>query len=266
MVHRRLTSTLVLTLAVFISIVAATSAVPVAIPPVPRLAVTIGGSISPRVLPADEYVPVRWHLFGKFGTSDGKHPPALRELEVDVDRDVKLNVRGFPSCHGARLERRSSSDAMAACRDALLGKGRANLEIAEDEGLPTLLAARVLVFNGGRRAGVAKLLIHTFVKLPVPTAIVTRVTIATKATGLHTVARIPVIAAGRGSLVGIAFELGATYVHKGRKVGYFEARCPDEVFKLDVKKLLFKNEAQTPAEGASTQLKGKLAVPCTGKG
>jgi len=33
-----------------------------------------------------------------------------------------------------------------------------------------------------------------------------------------------------------------------------------------VKKVLFKNEAQTPGEGASTSLKGQLAVPCTGKG
>lgn len=250
-------------LAAFLSFAAATSAVPVAIPPFPRIVATIAATVSPRKLPAHEYVPVRWHLSGKFGTSDGKHPPALRELEVDVDKDVKLNVRGFPVCRGVQLEKRSSGEAMEACRGAFLGEGEAHIEVTADEGAPALLPGRVLVFNGVEKGGLAKLLIHTFVRQPTPTAIVTRVTVQRKGTGLHAIARIPVIAAGRGSLVDFDFELGATYTHKDERVGYFEARCPDGVFKVNVRKLLFENEAKTPGEGSSTSLKGALAVPCT---
>jgi len=98
--------------------------------------------------------------------------------------------------------------------------------------------------------------------VPVPAAVVTEVTISRSGGGVHTISKVPVIAGGGGSLVDFEFKLGKTYSYKGRKVGYFEAKCPDGVFKSNVK-LLFKNEAQTPGEGASTSLKGQLAVPCT---
>ena len=110
-----------------------------------------------------------------------------------------------------------------------------------------------------------KLLIHIFITVPVPAAVVTEVTIVRKGSGVHTVTEVPVIAGGSGSLVDFEFKLGKAYSYEGRKVGYFEAKCPDGVFKVDVKKLLFKNEAHTPREGASTQMKGTLAVPCTRK-
>jgi hypothetical protein len=74
------------------------------------------------------------------------------------------------------------------------------------------------------------------------------------------------MAGGRGSLLDFDFRLGATRIAGKRKLGYLEAKCPDGVFKANVKKMLFKNEANTPGEAGSTSLKGSLAVPCTGEG
>ena len=112
----------------------------------------------------------------------------------------------------------------------------------------------------------ARLLIHAFIASPAPTAIVTPVTLERKSDGLHTVSRIPTIAAGIGSLLDFSFEIGETYTYRGDTVGYLEARCPDGVFKVNFPKLLFRNEARTPGVAASTMLKGGLAIPCTPKG
>lgn len=229
---------------------------------------TLGGTVSPRILPTDEYVPVGWNVFGNVATRSETHPPALRELEVDIDKDVKLNAKGYPVCKaGGRLVRGPDpSAALEACRSALLGKGEAHVEIAFPEQAPILVKSPLSVFNGGEKGGKVKLLIHIFITVPVPAAIVTEMTLTRKGSGVHTVSNVPVIAGGSGSLVDFKFSLGKTYPYKGEQVGYFEAKCPDGVFKANFKRILFRNETHTPGEGAQTQLKRSLAVPCTSRG
>ena len=59
----------------------------------------------------------------------------------------------------------------------------------------------LLIFNGGESGGKVTLLAHTFITVPAPAAIVTRVTVQRKGAGVHAIARIPVIAGGSGSAV-----------------------------------------------------------------
>jgi len=89
----------------------------------PHLVSTLGSSVSPQKLSASEYAPVTWGLFGKFATSDWTHLPALRELEVDIDKDLKLNAKGYPVCKGGRRDIRdlSPKSVIEVCRAALLG-------------------------------------------------------------------------------------------------------------------------------------------------
>ncbi len=90
------------------------------------------------------------------------------------------------------------------------------------------------------------LLIHTYITVPVPAAIVTTVTITRSGSGIKSVAKIPQIVGGSGSAIDFNFKLGKTYSYKGKKVGYFEAKCPTGAFKVEVPKVLFKNEAHIP--------------------
>ena len=234
--------------------------------PVPRLVVSLDGSVSPNALPRGKYVPVTWTVFGKIKTADGTHPDALREAIVDVDKDAKVNAKGYPVCKGSRYGIRDPQAAMRVCGDAVIGKGKAHVEIAFPEQAPIEIASPLTVFNGGEKGGKVKLLIHIFVTVPAPAAVVTEVTITRKGSGLHSVAKIPVIAGGSGSVLDFKFRLGKTYTHKGREVGYFEARCPDGVFKVSMPKLLFKNEAKIPGVASTTVLKGDVAVPCAPQG
>jgi hypothetical protein len=231
-----------------------------------NLILTLGGGISPNKLPRSEYVPVTADIFGKIKTNDGTHPSAFRETTVDVDKDFKINVKGLPVCKASQLEARNTKAALQVCGDTELGSGNAHAEIAFPEQAPIKVASPLKVFNGGEKGGKVKLLIHTFITVPAPTAIVTDVTVTRKGSGLHSVAKIPVIAGGSGSVLDFSFKLGRTYSYKGRKVGYLEARCPDGVFKVSSPKTVFKNEAGTPGVASVTVLKGSLALPCTPKG
>jgi len=231
-----------------------------------NLIVTFGGSTSPKKLPKNKYVPVSTNIFGKIKTSDGTHPSALREVIFDIDKDVKINVKGYPVCKAGQLTARDTKAAKRVCGKTILGEGKAVAEIAFPEQSPIRVPSPLLVLNGGEKGGKVKLLIHTFITVPVPAAIVTDVTIKRKGSGISSVAKIPVIAGGSGSALEFKFKLGKTYRYKGKKVGYFEAKCPDGVFKANVKKVLFKNEARIPGVAAQTALKGRLAVPCTPKG
>ncbi len=230
------------------------------------LVTTFGGTTSPKALSKTKYTPVVANLFGKISTSDGTHPPAFRETKVEIDKDVKVNVKGYPVCKAGQLEARDTKAAKAVCGNTILGEGKAEAEIAFPEQKPIKVPSPLLVFNGGEKGGKVTLLIHTFITVPAPTAIVTTVTISRKGSGLSSIAKVPVIAGGSGSALSFSFKLGKTYSYKGKKVGYFEAKCPDGVFKVNVPSAIFKNEAHTPGQESSFNLKGKLAVPCTPKG
>ena len=231
-----------------------------------NLIVTFGGTVSPKSLPKSKYVPVSSNIFGKIKTSDGTHPSAFRETEFDIDKDIKINVKGYPTCKGGQLEARDTKAALKACGTTVLGEGDADVEIAFPEQNPIKVHSPLTIFNGGEKGGKVTLYFHIFITVPAPTAVVTTVTISRKGTGIHSVAKVPVVAGGSGSALDFSFKIGKTYSYKGKKIGYFEAKCPDGVFKASVKKVLFKNEAHTPDVASSTSLKGALAVPCTPKG
>lgn len=230
------------------------------------LVVTFGGSTSPKALSKTKYTPVKTTIFGKIATTDGTHPSAFREAVVDIDKDVKVNVKGYPVCKAGQLEARDTKSAMKVCGSTVLGEGIAHVEIAFPEQKPIIVTSPLTVFNGGEKGGKITLFFHIFITVPAPAAVVTTVTIQRKGTGIHSVAKIPVVAGGSGSGIDFNFKLGKTYSYKGKKVGYFEAKCPDGAFKVNATKVLFKNEAKVPGVAPETVLKGGLVVPCTPKG
>jgi len=231
-----------------------------------NLSVTFGGGIHQGTLPKHEFAPMEHTVFGKIETTDGTHPSAFRELILDIDKDAKINAKGYPVCKAAQLTARDTKSAKRVCGKTIIGEGEATAEVAFPEQAPIKVLSPLLVFNGGESGGKVTLLIHTFLTVPVPAAIVTTVTVQRKGAGLRGIAKIPVIAGGSGSALDFKFKLGKTYRYKHEKVGYFEARCPDGVFKVQSERALFKNEAGTPGVAAQTVLKGGLGLPCNGKG
>lgn len=188
----------------------------------------IEGGVSPRVLPKDGLAPVRLHGSGALKTIDGSHPPALRAASIDVDKDIVVNVRGLATCRIGQLRATTTKRAEAVCGDAIVGGGRATVEVAFPEQPPFRSTGPLVIFNAGERNGRVTLIGHAYVSVPAPTAVVgtARVTRVDKGPyGLHAEIEVPPIAGGAGSVVAAKLELGRAYTYKGRRRSVFSGSC-----------------------------------------
>lgn len=199
-------------------------------------------------------------------TTGDSHPSALREAVVDVDKDVEMDVRGLPACGYRQIAVRDVGAARQRCRRAIVGSGEAeaSLLLPGTERMST--RSRLTVFNGGRRGRSTMLFVHGYAQLPQPKAVVARIEVERIAGGLHSVIDVPAIADGYGSLTEISLKLRRSFFHRGERRSFLSARCPDGVFRVQMPRALFKNEARIPGVAAQTVLKGALAVPCRPQG
>jgi len=187
------------------------------------------GGISPSALPRHESAPIVAHLRGEIGTVDGSHPPALRTVNLDIDRTIALNATGLPACRSSQIEARETAVARKVCRTAIVGSGEAEVDVAFPEQQPFTARGPIVLFNGGVRGGATLVLVHTYVAIPAPTAIVVvaRITrIRRGPFGMHLLARIPRIAGGYGSVTRFQLTVGRRFAYRGRKMSYLTASCP----------------------------------------
>src|SRR4051812_25723331 len=163
---------------------------------------TDNGGITPSKLPRHAQAPISAILEGRVRTADGAHPPALRSVDIEIDRTIELDARGLPACRIGQLEARTTDAAKQACRDAIVGAGEADVEVAFPEQAPFSATGPIVMFNGGVRGGRTLLLIHTYVAVPAPTAVVATVELTRarqKRFGIRALASIPAVAGGAGS-------------------------------------------------------------------
>jgi hypothetical protein len=187
------------------------------------------GGISPTALPKHGFAPATARIIGKIGTVDGTHPPALRHVEVDIDRTIRVDAAGLPTCSPAQLQARSSADAKRVCGDAIVGSGSTEVEVAFPEQTPFSSTGPLILFNGGVHGKTTKILLHAYVDVPAPTAIVVPATVTRihKARfGLHIEASIPRIAGGAGSATRFELKIGRRFTYRGKKKSFLSAGCP----------------------------------------
>ncbi|MGN6254854.1 MAG: hypothetical protein ACTHO8_07725 [Solirubrobacterales bacterium] len=187
-----------------------------------NLLVTFNGGFSPKKLPKKKLANIMLQASGKIATKDGSHPPALKEVLLETDKNGTINTKGVAKCKAGQLQSRDTAAAEKACKSAIIGKGTTNVEIAFPEQKPIPVSSKLLVFNGGTSGGKTTLYIHAYITVPTPAAIVTTVKI-TKIHkgryGLLSVASIPKIAGGSGSVTSFNLTVGK------QKVLF--AKCPD---------------------------------------
>jgi hypothetical protein len=194
-----------------------------------NICVTDDGGISPSKLPKRGTAPVTARLNGIIETRDGSHPPALQSIQMDIDKTIELDAVGLPACRTGKIQSRTSADARNACRSAIVGSGKAEVEVAFPEQTPFRSTGPVVLFNGGVRGRTTTVLLHAYVNVPAPTAIITKATVTRIDRGrfsLRVAARIPRIAGGAGSVTSFDLEVGRKYTYKGRKKSLLAASCP----------------------------------------
>ncbi|MGN6256918.1 MAG: hypothetical protein ACTHN3_04080 [Solirubrobacterales bacterium] len=195
-----------------------------------NLVLRLNWGVTPRSMPKHKLIPLGFHASGSFATVDGSHPPALKEAVFDADKDIVVSVKGLASCRSGQLTARSPKAAEAVCGGAILGKGRATVEVAFPEQKPFDTTGPLVLFNGGERDGVITLFAYTYVNVPAPTAVVTTATLTRERKGpygLHSVVKVPLIAGGAGSIISATIQARRVYAYKGRRRSVLSGQCPD---------------------------------------
>jgi hypothetical protein len=185
--------------------------------------------ILPNRLPRHRQAPVTAHLRDWFSTVDGSHIPAFEGASGDFDKTIQLDAEGLPVCSPKQLTARSTAAAKRACPGALVGSGTGEVEVEFPEQAPFEAKGPILFFNGGTHGRTTLLLVHTYVSVPAPTAIVVKVELThihRGRFGLHAAFRVPRIAGGYGSVKTFKVEIGRNFTYKGKKESYLTASCP----------------------------------------
>jgi hypothetical protein len=189
------------------------------------LIVALGGKLSPLALPRERPAPIAVKLEGSLQTADGSPLPRVKRVELALPQQGTLSTYGLPTCTQRRLRVTSSKDALAACRDALVGHGRVDMTVQVPHQEPFVVHAGLLAFNAriGRRGAV---LLHAYTPQP-PLAVVLPFVLHHDSGRFGTVlgADLPVL--GKWARVA-QFEmvLSRRYSYRGRRRSYLSASCP----------------------------------------
>jgi hypothetical protein len=195
------------------------------------------GGFSPQVLSKTRQTPIGVKASGEVRMLDGSHPPAIREIIIEADKNGESHTKGIPTCRSGRLQATDTAAALKACRSALIGEGTAVAQVAFAEQKPIDVSSKLLLFNGGEKNGGETWYAHAYFANPISGAIVTTATISKIHHGRFStlgVIKIPQIAGGSGS--GLSFELE---IFKTVKVGNktynpISAKCADGKLKVHV--------------------------------
>jgi hypothetical protein len=193
------------------------------------LCVGDNGGISPTRLPEHGSAPVTARIEGEVTTRDGSHPPALQDLEADIDHTLEVDAVGLPTCAAKQLRATSSATAKKICGEAIVGSGTTEVEVAFPEQKPFRSTGPLVLFNGGVRGNTTNVLLHAYVDVPAPTAVIVRATVTRihkGRFGLRLKAHIPKVAGGAGSATAFDIKIGRRYTYKGRKKSFLSASCP----------------------------------------
>jgi hypothetical protein len=208
------------------------------------------GGFSPKVLSKKKPTPISFFLWSKIRTVSGEHPPAIREFQLDGDKNVKVDVKGVPACTSGKLQSQTTAAARKACgSETIVGSGTTEVEVQFPEQPPIDVKSELLAFNGGFKGGVTTLYIHAYLTAPVTAAIVTTVKIKKVKKGRYgtqSIATIPKIAGGAGSV---------TYFKLKFDKGILFATCPDGRLQAH----------GTAVFDDGTKASATVVRPCTGK-
>jgi hypothetical protein len=199
--------------------------------------VTANGGFTPKALPKKSFVPVGVTAAGKVKEADGTHPPAVRNVLLEIDKHATVSTKGLPVCRSGQLQATDTEAAMKACKKALIGTGKTTAQVAFAEQKPIEVPSRLLVFNGGDHGGKVTMFIHAYFSNPISGAIVTTVTfkkIHRGRFGWLADAKIPQITGGSGSITSFNLNIARWFHYKGHKTRPFSAECADGKLKVHV--------------------------------
>jgi hypothetical protein len=191
---------------------------------------TFNVGVRPKRLPKSKLAPIALTFSNKVKTASGSHPPALKKIVIEADKNSAINSKGVPVCAMRKLQAKDIKGAKAACPKAIVGKGKMSAQIQFPGQVPLIAKSKLLAFNGGNRGGKTTIYIYAYLSSPVAVAVITTVKVSRihrGRFGLKLVASLPAVAGGYGSTVGFRLRINRKFTYKGKRQSYLLASCTD---------------------------------------
>lgn len=191
-----------------------------------NLIVSLDGGLSPLALPRDRPAPVAVQLEGGLQTSDRQPLPRVTRIEIGLPSQGVISTRGLPRCAPRLLRNAKPPEALAACRQALIGRGRLQAQVALPNQATFATGARVLAFNG-RIDGARAVFLHAYTADPPTVAVLPlRLQRGSGRFGLALVGNLSPALGPWPRLRHFDLTLFRRYPYRGRTRSYLSASCP----------------------------------------
>jgi hypothetical protein len=154
---------------------------------------------------------------GRYRTGDGSRVPPVKELWVQADRHLALDLKGVPGCGGYGIHsdvRRSPGEFEDLCRESIVGRGEVTFEVEfPDQPKVKVKGRSVLVKADG--SATIDLVAHMFLPAPVTSEIAIPIDVRRVdkgRVGWEAKLLFPKIAGGYGSLIDYSSRIGKPFL------------------------------------------------------
>ena len=186
------------------------------------------GRLTPRALPRANPVPVALRMEGALMSTNGQEPPRLQRMAIAINRHGTVSTIGLPVCPIGSIVATTTTQALATCREALIGSGRFTAHIAIPTQAPFPAYGRMLAFNSvlhGRRV----ILAHIYGTDPVPTSRVLVMTYQRKNPGTFGTIlsmQMPNLTVNWGYATGFKLTLHRLYTYRSKLRSFIAPTAP----------------------------------------
>ena len=191
------------------------------------LRVTFEGNLTPQKLPRSKQAPVQVAVAAKVKPSGSTTVPPMQTMTIAINKYGHLNRGGVPVCGLDQIQPATTEDALAICRDSLVGKGTFSAAVLRKGQAPFPSSGKVYAYNGEAN-GKPAILAHVYGTQPAPASYTIPFLLkSSKGTyGTTLQATLPPVKTGSGYITGISLNLGKTFKVHGKSQPYFSASCP----------------------------------------
>ena len=118
--------------------------------------VAVDGALSPTKLPRKGTTPIGVSISGQIKALSQGALPQLKALQIAINQNGILNVKGIPHCRIGKINPSTTQQALAMCRSSLIGEGSFSADVVLPEQSPFPSEGKLLAFNGtiGRKPAI----------------------------------------------------------------------------------------------------------------
>ena len=193
-----------------------------------KTVVSATAELQPRELPRRGGAPVTLSTTTRINTKDGSVPPALKTLTFELDKNGFIETKGLPTCTAAKLEGTTPQQARSRCAKAQVGEGTATARVQMPGAGVVKMSSPLSFFNAPPTGGRPTIIAHAYETIPKANTLLVPIVIEKVRDGRYgfrAEVELPEIAEGHGSPILAQGTIGVTYKHRGREVGFLNARC-----------------------------------------